>query len=135
LVLDPDGPDDLPATDDDDFRLAPASPGIDAGDNAAVAPGVTTDLDGNARFVDDPASPDTGQGRAPLVDMGPYEFQGDPAGCPADLTGDGVVDVQDMVELIVAWGACRCTADLDGDGEVDVPDLVQLILAWGDCPA
>jgi hypothetical protein len=55
--------------------------------------------------------------------------------CPGDLTGDGSVTVQDLVELIVAWGACpeSCPADLDGDEQVGVTDLVALILAWGDC--
>ncbi|MBA7711450.1 hypothetical protein ES703_120413 [subsurface metagenome] len=36
--------------------------------------GVTTDLDGNARFVDDPGTTDTGNGTAPIVDMGVYEY-------------------------------------------------------------
>ena len=33
---------------------------------------------------------------------------GEPCGneCPADLDGDGVVGVNDLVELIVAWGDC-----------------------------
>ncbi len=37
--------------------------------------GITTDLDGNPRFVDDPATDDTGNGEPPIVDMGAYEFQ------------------------------------------------------------
>jgi len=53
--------------------LHPASPAIDAGNNAAVPPGVTTDLDGNSRFVDIPTVPDTGSGTPPIVDMGAYE--------------------------------------------------------------
>jgi hypothetical protein len=44
-----------------DLHLSPASPCIDAGDNSAVPPDVTTDLDGNPRI----------QGAA--VDMGAYE--------------------------------------------------------------
>jgi hypothetical protein len=50
-----------------DLRLQLTSPAIDAGNNAAVPPGVTTDLDGNPRFVDF-----TGRGNA-IVDMGAYE--------------------------------------------------------------
>ena len=61
--------------DNGDYRLLPGSPCIDAGDNDAVPPGVTTDLDGNPRFVDDPATPDTGNGTPPIVDMGAYEYQ------------------------------------------------------------
>lgn len=59
----------------DDYRLAAASPAIDAGDNEAVPQGVEVDLDGNPRFVDDPAAPDTGRGTPPIVDMGAYERQ------------------------------------------------------------
>ncbi len=83
FVRNPDpGPDGTwDAVDDDygDLRLRSGSPCIDAGDNAAtLATGVTTDLDGNARFVDDPTSPDCPQapgtcGTPPIVDMGAYE--------------------------------------------------------------
>ena len=58
-----------------DYRLGAGSPCIDAADNFAVPPEVTTDLDGNPRFVDDPDTPDTGKGDPPIVDMGTYEFQ------------------------------------------------------------
>ncbi len=27
--------------------------------------------------------------------------------CPADLTGDGVVNAADLAELLAAWGQCR----------------------------
>ena len=53
--------------------------------------------------------------------------------CPADLTGDAIVDVEDLVELFVQWGAKGGPADLDGSGIVDVQDLVMLVLAWGAC--
>ena len=71
-----------------DLRLAPGSPCIDAGDNAFVAQDYL-DLDGDGlkgepvprdladrrRFIDDPATPDTGAGTAPIVDIGAYELQ------------------------------------------------------------
>ncbi len=58
-----------------DVHLARGSLCIDAGDNtAAELSGVTVDLDGNLRYVDDPATPDTGVGAPPVVDLGPYEF-------------------------------------------------------------
>ncbi|MEE9128415.1 MAG: choice-of-anchor Q domain-containing protein [Phycisphaerales bacterium] len=57
----------------DDLRLGFGSPCIDAGDNDAVPDGITTDLDGLPRFVDDPDVPDTGNGTPPIVDMGAYE--------------------------------------------------------------
>jgi len=76
LFVDPDGPDNLIGTQDDNLRLRVGSPTIDAGDNAAVT--VLTDLNGNPRFVDDLITPDTGNGTPPIVDMGAYEFQGAP---------------------------------------------------------
>ena len=57
-----------------DFRLGNGSPCIDAGNNAHVDAGNLTDLGGNIRKYDDPATADSGQGSAPLVDMGCYEF-------------------------------------------------------------
>ncbi|TWT44255.1 hypothetical protein RAS1_06650 [Phycisphaerae bacterium RAS1] len=59
--------------DTDNFRLRPGSPCVDAGDNSRVPPELTTDLDGRARFLDDPTTPDTGVGLPPIVDMGGYE--------------------------------------------------------------
>jgi len=70
---DADGADNIPGTADDNLRLQLTSPAIDAGKNAAVPAGVTTDLDGNPRFVDIPSVPDTGSGTPPIVDMGAYE--------------------------------------------------------------
>jgi len=58
-----------------DLHLQVNSPAIDAGDNTAVPGGITTDLDGNPRFVDIPTAPDTGNGTPPIVDMGAYEAQ------------------------------------------------------------
>jgi hypothetical protein len=57
-----------------DYRLRSTSPCLDAGDNTAVPPGLTTDLRGAPRFIDDPFTPDSGLGAAPVVDMGAYEF-------------------------------------------------------------
>ena len=47
----------------DNLRLQATSPAINSGSNAAVPPGVTTDLDGNPRVV------------GGTVDMGVYEWQ------------------------------------------------------------
>ena len=92
LFVDAAGPDGEPGTADDDLGLLPGSPCIDAGDNSAVPGGVTTDLDGNPRFVDDPATDDTGIGEPPIVDLGTFEFQGSPAtvvGAISVLNHDG----------------------------------------------
>ncbi|MHC4427243.1 MAG: right-handed parallel beta-helix repeat-containing protein, partial [Planctomycetota bacterium] len=63
-----------------DYRLSGGSPCIDAASNPAVPVGVTTDLDGTPRFLDDPCRPDCHQapgtcGGSPIVEMGAYEFQ------------------------------------------------------------
>ncbi|MCG8407434.1 MAG: dockerin type I domain-containing protein [Phycisphaerales bacterium] len=68
------------------------------------------------------------------VEFGPCDCE-----CPADLNGDGEVEVGDLLELIAAWGdpgcggTIPCCADLDGDGNVSVTDLLALIAAWGSC--
>jgi hypothetical protein len=74
----PDGIDNLPGTADDDFRLQPSSPCINAGSSAAVPPGITTDLDGNPRVI------------GAAADMGAYEYQYQVTYCP-DVDGDGYV--------------------------------------------
>lgn len=55
--------------------------------------------------------------------------------CPSDVTGDGTVNVEDLVEVILQWGPCgtACSADINGDDIVNVEDLVEVILAWGEC--
>ena len=57
------------------LHLVSGSPCVDAGDRTAVALGIFADLNGRARFVDDPNTIDTGLGPAPVVDMGAYELQ------------------------------------------------------------
>ncbi len=79
--------------------------------------------------------------------------------CTADITGnsssgsdnDNVVDVNDLLAVISAWGACpghhdhdrarapviACPADIappGGDGLVNVDDLLVVISNWGPCP-
>jgi hypothetical protein len=55
-----------------------------------------------------------------------------PPGSPADVNGDGAVDVEDLVSVVLAWGPCAgCAADVNDDGVVDVQDLVAVVLAWG----
>jgi hypothetical protein len=49
------------------------SPAVDAGSNASVPAGTTLDLAGGPRCVTTLAAPDTGDGIAPLVDIGAYE--------------------------------------------------------------
>ena len=57
----------FPEFSDFDGRLCIGSPSIDAGNDSAVPPGITQDIDGNSRFFD---ASGEGEGR---VDMGAYE--------------------------------------------------------------
>lgn len=59
-----------------------------------------------------------------------------PAPCPADLSGNRVVNGEDLAALLGAWGPCSgsCPADLTGDGEVNGADLAAQLGAWGNCP-
>jgi hypothetical protein len=138
------GPDGVIGSEDDDLRLGAGSPGADAGDSGGlpadaadqdgdgdVAEPIPLDLDGAARRADDPAAPDRGAGAPPMVDMGAYERIAAPA-CPADVTGDGAVDAEDLVAVILDWGGRA--SDVTGDGTVSVADLVAVVLNWGDCP-
>ena len=119
--------------DNGDYRLQAGSPCIDAANNLFVPLGITTDLDGNPRFVDDPDTPDTGNGDPPIVDMGAYEFQ--PPPCPWDCDGsnDDIVSVADLLRLLGQYdpqAPDNCTGgscDFNRDGCVDVVDLLKLL--------
>ncbi|MCZ6835815.1 MAG: choice-of-anchor J domain-containing protein [Planctomycetota bacterium] len=56
--------------------------------------------------------------------------------CEGDTDGNNVVDVEDLLDLLAAWGPCLapCPPDFDGNGVVDVEDLLDLLAAWGPCP-
>ncbi len=146
FLVDPDGPDNLAGTEDDDVRVSPGSRCADAGFNNAVPPDaldldgdgdrsefVPLDLGGVPRFVDDSA-PDSGCGAVALVDMGAHELQGGSAIQPlrGDLTGDARIGLADLLVLLDAWGPCDgcCTADLDADGAVNVVDFLMLLENW-----
>jgi hypothetical protein len=52
--------------------------------------------------------------------------------CDADLDGNCVVDVNDLLIVLGEWG--NPGGDITGDGTTDVDDLLALLAAWGDCP-
>jgi hypothetical protein len=127
-----------------DLHLMPGSPCIDAGDNTAV-PADTGDLDGDGdtsepipvdlhelpRFLDDPATSDTGLGTAPVVDIGPYEYF-------PDCNYNGLPD---DLEIMLGWSEdCNensvpdeCdvigAGNFDGDEDVDLDDHYGLVSA------
>ncbi len=117
--------------DNGDYRLSPGSPCIDAANNIAVPPELTTDLDGNPRFVDDPYIVDTGNGDPPIVDMGAYEL------CLWDCGGDhdGNVGIVDFLGLLSQWDEVGTTCDFGlGDPGVGVNEFLDVLANWGPCP-
>ncbi len=98
----------------DDYHLQPGSPCIDAGDNTTVPVDVTTDLDGNARFVDDPNTVDTGNGTPPIVDMGAYEYW-----IGEDCNGN---NIPDDVDILTGF-----SQDCNGNGIPDECDVIDTI--------
>ena len=51
---------------------------------------------------------------------------------PGDVNGDGVVNFNDVLALLAAWGPCEgdCPEDLDGDGVVGFADLLIILAHW-----
>jgi hypothetical protein len=140
--------DDFDADGDVDAAIAngvPANvfivPGTDAGmqPNLVVpidtvvgaSDAVATDLDGDGDkdlIIGLMGSPNLGNRRIVTI-----ENLADPAPAnPADVNGDGAVDVADLIAVILAWGQTgELAEDVDGSGTVDVGDLVAVVLAWG----
>ena len=130
LFLDPDGPDGILGTMDDNPRLYRGSPCIDAGDNALVpldtgdldGDGDTTepvplDLGGSPRFLDDPLTPDSGLGVPPIVDLGAFEYG-------MDCNNNGIADEWELAQGLAEdcndnWVIDECEDDSDGDGLID----------------
>jgi len=127
-----------------DYRLAPASLGIDAADTNALPPDefdldddgdagepLPVDANGDVRAIDDPNTPDSGLGFPPL-DMGAFEFQP----CFADCNGDGSLDVFDFSCFQEAFNDGDAqSADCNGDGSLDVFDFSCFQVAFNDgCP-
>lgn len=62
-------------------------------------------------------------------------FFADAAACPADLTGDGVLDFFDISAFINAFAAMDPIADFNGDGNFDFFDVSDFVGAFGaGCP-
>jgi hypothetical protein len=59
--------------------------------------------------------------------------------CPSDVAGDGsafpdgVIDSNDLLACINAWGTDDQQTDVDGDGVVGVGDLLLQLKQWGAC--
>jgi len=61
--------------------------------------------------------------------------------CPADVTEDGQVTVDDIIALLTIWGVCDdpcppycCEGDLSKDCTVNIDDVFAILGQWGVCP-
>jgi hypothetical protein len=54
--------------------------------------------------------------------------------CQGDVDANGRVDVDDLIEVLVAWGADGSSdADVNSDGIVNADDLGIVLSGWGQC--
>ncbi|UCD76181.1 MAG: hypothetical protein JSV91_04510, partial [Phycisphaerales bacterium] len=54
--------------------------------------------------------------------------------CPADVNGDGKVDIDDLFDILAHWGEGAGPYDVNDDGKVDIDDVFAVLGAWGPCP-
>ncbi|MDX2133536.1 MAG: choice-of-anchor Q domain-containing protein [Saprospiraceae bacterium] len=109
----PAGPDGVFGTPDDGLRLLGCSPAIDAGNNAQVPPGITTDLAGDPRFHNNGT-----------VDMGAYEYSG-----PGCVLGGSIrwstapsQGVKDATVTLSGDDTGSGMSDANGDYLIDLQD-------------
>ena len=117
------------------LRLAASSPCIDAGSNS-VAPAFLTDLDGNNRMMDVQTVEDTGEGKAPVIDMGAYEAIDYPS-APTNLE----LRNRTKEEIKFSWTASKSQVGIkeyqiyriedDGSKKGITPDAMKLIDTTG----
>lgn len=135
-------------TDLDDFQqlatcygnaVAPGCEMFDANGDGEI------DLDdawGFAEAFDGPLLDCNTNGTADLLEVlagAATDFDGngvlDDCQATGDVDGSGAVNVQDLMAVLLAWGACpadgQCSGDTDRDGVVDIVDLVAVVTHWG----
>ncbi|MHC4217713.1 MAG: hypothetical protein ACYSU7_04570 [Planctomycetota bacterium] len=55
--------------------------------------------------------------------------------CTADVNGDQVINVVDLLLVVGAFGNAGGPEDINNDGIVNVSDLLLVIGSWGPCPS
>jgi len=145
MFVDADGPDNIVGTPDDNLRLSPGSPAIDAGMNSRLGTDggdidndgdrfeyISLDLDMNPRRLQVWSAADSGEGIAPYVDRGAYEFV--PPPCVGDFNNDGQRNTSDLTLFLSAFSSSspiRIPQDLDHNGVVNTADLVLFLAVFG----
>ncbi len=112
-----------------DYRLAAGSLGIDAGSVDELGL-VVFDLNGNPRFLDDPATPDSGSGIVTYLDIGAFEGNPAPVRCLADITGDDVLDLDDIDGFVTLFLAGNLSANLDGNDKLNLDDIDLFVASF-----
>ena len=142
LFVDPNGPDETAGTDDDDLRLSPGSPCIEAGSNALV-PADTTDLDNDANTAEPTPLDLAGHDRImdgdcdeiTVVDMGAYEFAFEHFG---DFDDDCDLDLPDFAVFALSWLSSKgqgrynsaCDISMPAEGDINWRDLDVFAENW-----
>jgi hypothetical protein len=106
---------------------------IDQHDSSPVLGGsITINNDGDVAFQCGLTPPDNNQ-----IEWGSGIFiaHAEPVAVPGDVTGNGVVDIDDLLAVINAWGQMgppgTIQADVSDDGMVNIDDLLFVINHWG----
>ena len=59
--------------------------------------------------------------------------------CPADITGDDQVNIDDIFAVLGLWGECTdpcppyCPGDLTEDCTINIDDIFAILGMWGPC--
>ncbi len=120
-------------------RLQGGSPAIDSGSNALHPDGVFRDLDGNVRFAGTSVGTG-GQGIAPVIDRGCFEFAafGSGSWCYADFNGDNALNASDFIRFINLYNLGHPLANCDGSSvppKNNAADLTCFVLKYqAGCP-
>ena len=86
---------------------------------------IDVDLDGDV----DVLSPGFGMGESPIAYI---ENLTSGTACYADVSGDGTIDLFDVVEVFMEWGKTKSHADVNKDLMVNGIDLSIVINNWGE---
>ena len=115
-------------------------------DSCDIDSGAATDcdLDGildDCQYADDPDADCNDNGVYDVCDIADgtsndWDASGvpDECECLSDITGDLLVNVTDLLNIIGEWNNTNSFADINRDGIVNVEDLLLVIGSWGPCP-
>ncbi len=101
---------------------------VDAGSIVQLCVLLETSPDCNSNGIAD--SEDIADGTSEDVDGNGIP---DDCECPGDITGEGIIDVEDILLVIAAFGQDGGDEDINGNGQVDIADILILIDGWGAC--